>query len=76
MKKAFAEQGQELCFSTLNLLPTADSKNNCVEIGSSGVLPLLTREELCADSWYNRNTNKLVSELVFYILGFLLYYRL
>lgn len=73
MKKAFAVQGKELCFSTLNFLPAPDSKSSRVELGSSGSLPLLTREELCADRRYNRDTNKLVSQLVFYILGFLLY---
>lgn len=53
MKEAFAEQRQKQCFSALNLLPTADSKSNCVELGSSGILPLLAREDLCAD----RSTN-------------------
>jgi len=48
MKIIFAKQEQSLCFSTLNLLPAADSKSNWVELACSGTLPLLTKE-LCAD---------------------------
>lgn len=53
MKEAFAEQRQKLCFSALSLLPTADSRSNYVELGSSGILPLLAREDVCVD----RNIN-------------------
>ena len=49
MKKAFAKQEQGLCFSTLTLLPRADSKSDYVELTCSRSLALLTKEQLCAD---------------------------
>lgn len=35
MKKAFAKQERGLCFSTLNVLPVADSKSAYVELTCS-----------------------------------------